>query len=131
MVLAKPPWSRKLLHSVNIDYHWDALEMDDSAIGLLKAHDLSDINEYLSLENGDGAPLVRWDNYIDPMRVLRPNYEGMYFHAFQQDPGSRVLNDPKADWSNTIEWWENLNYWDEKLEETRLIINLDLDYFLP
>lgn len=124
----KPEELYRLIH---IDHHWDALDMSDASIEVIRKHDVTNIDDFLALRstNDKEFPLVRWDNYIDPMRALRPNYTQMYFHAFQQDTSSRVLDDEKVDVSSSPEWWGNLGYWESELETDRVIINFDLDYF--
>ncbi len=124
----KPDELYRLIH---VDYHWDAREMSDASIDLLRNHDLTDIGDFLALRSTTYKefPLVCWDNYIDPMRTLRPNYAKMYFHAFQALTASQVMEDYRLDFNSSPEWWGNLGYWESELEGGRVIINFDLDYF--
>jgi hypothetical protein len=116
---------------IHVDHHWDAMEMSDDSIIILRDHDVDNISDYLAMRSPThpAVPLVRWDNYIDALPILRPMYKRLYFHAFQPEPQSRLLQRKRSDTSTSMEWWENLGYWEEELEDTRIVLNFDLDYF--
>ncbi len=80
---------------VHVDHHWDAMQMDDACIETLKHTDLDVIDNYLGLRSPTDAefPLVRWDNYIDPLPFLRRAYKRMYFHALQNEPQSKASSE--------------------------------------
>lgn len=115
----------------HIDWHWDCTEMPQLGIDRIRDAEPLTLAEFLGIESSDPEiPLIRWDNYIDPLPFLRPNAGESFLTAHQDVLRDRIFEDPRFHQYERPEFL--LSELTDLLEETegKILFNLDLDFFV-
>lgn len=123
----QPTDAYSLLH---IDYHWDDIPPDPSSVEQLRRVDGQGLPAMLALQSGEGAsalPSVRFDNYMQTIKLLRPELKKAWLIAHDMHANSKPMVPADYDGSPHTEM-KDVARWVEKAPG-KVIINLDVDFF--
>ncbi|MBF0577599.1 hypothetical protein [Dysgonomonas sp. GY617] len=116
---------------IHIDRHSDLLGAGDRAMDELRTNPKMDLSRFLSLKNPYilNSQLFTWDNYINNIRSIYPNwftYNSFACHEFIED--DRPIPDPFTVNENIPFKTDNI-FDGLRNSKEQWIVNLDIDYF--
>lgn len=110
---------------IHLDFHWDAAAGNADCLEVLTSFD-----DYLARTTGDVRfEAVMYDNYIQPMPVLRPNARDLFMLVHENEKHGQWDGDGFSGDVCMHKCLDGLYYLNKFQPSGKVIVNLDLDYF--